>query len=131
MINKELRVPNYLTEPMPLMKQWRLCDEDGYLEGNILFDMREFIVRWTADGYCVEFHYLVVAESLDNAKELWDEYIKTHEKIQYSWDKAVKAVKHHYGGYISWKDNGDTNRSKGCYEMESENIFTGSDHLRD
>ena len=89
------------------------------------------IVRWTADGYCVEFHYLVIAESLDNAKELWDEYIKTHEKIQYSWDKAVKAVKHHYGGYISWKDNGDTNRSKGCYEMESENIFTGSDHLRD
>lgn len=43
MINKELRVPNYLTEPMPLMKQWRLCDEDGYLEGNILFDMSELI----------------------------------------------------------------------------------------
>ena len=43
MINKELRVPNYLTEPMPLMKQWRLCDEDGYLEGNILFDMSEVI----------------------------------------------------------------------------------------
>ena len=93
--------------------------------------MKEFIVRWTADRYCVEFHYLVIAESLDSAKELWNEYVKTHEEIQYSWDKAVKAVKHHYGGYISWKDNGDTNRSKGCYEMESENIFTGSDHLRD
>lgn len=37
--------------------------------------MREFIVRWIADGYCVEFYYLVVAESLDNAKELWDEYV--------------------------------------------------------
>ena len=30
---------------------------------------------WTADGYCVEFHYLVVAESLDNAKELWNESV--------------------------------------------------------
>lgn len=93
--------------------------------------MREFIVRWTADGYCVEFHYLVVAESLDNAKELWDEYVKTHEKIQYSWNKAVKAVKYHYGGYISWEDNGETKKEKGCYGMESENISTGSDHLRD
>lgn len=93
--------------------------------------MKEFIVRWTADVYCVEFHYLVVAESLDNAKELWNEYVKTHEEIQHSWNKATRAVKYHYGGYISWKDNGETNRSKGCCEMESENIFTGSDHLRD
>lgn len=93
--------------------------------------MKEFIVRWTADGYCVEFHYLVVAESLDNAKELWNEYVKTHEEIQYSWNKATRAVKRHYGGYISWKDNGETNRSRGCCEMKSENIFTGSDHLRD
>lgn len=43
---------------------------------------------------------MVVAESLDNAKELWDEYVKTHEKIQYSWNKAVKAVKYHHGGYM-------------------------------
>ena len=93
--------------------------------------MKEFIVRWTADSFCVEFYYLVVAESLDKAKELWNEYVNTHEDIQYSWNKAVKAVKRHYGGYIEWKDNGDTNRPKCCYEMESENIFTGSDHLRD
>ena len=93
--------------------------------------MREFIVRWTADGYCVDFYYMVVAESLDNAKELWDEHVKTHEKIQYSWDKAVKAVKYHYGGYISWKDNGETNMDKGCYEMKNVKISTGSDHLRD
>ncbi len=95
--------------------------------------MREFVVRWTADSFCVEFNYLVVAESLDNAKELWNEYIKTHEEeeIQYSWDKALRAVKRHYGGYISWKDKGETDKLQGCYRMESENLFTGSDHLRD
>lgn len=93
--------------------------------------MKEFIVRWTADSFCVEFYYLVVAESLDKAKELWNEYVNTHEDIQYSWNKAVKAVKRHYGGYIEWKDNGDTDNLQGCYEKGSENIFTGSDHLRD
>ena len=74
-----------------------------------------------------------IAESLDNAKELWNEYIKTHEEeeIQYSWDKALRAVKRHYGGYISWKDKGETDKLQGCYRMESENLFTGSDHLRD
>lgn len=45
MTKKELRVPNYLTEPMPLMKQWMLCDEDGYLEGNVLFDMSELVTK--------------------------------------------------------------------------------------
>lgn len=93
--------------------------------------MREYIVKWTADGYCVEFYHMIVAESLDKAKELWNEYVNTHEKIQYSWHKAEKAVKYHYGGYISWKDNGVTDRNEGCYEMEKENISTGSDHLRD
>lgn len=93
--------------------------------------MRQFTVRWTADSFCVEFNYLIVAESLDSAKELWNEYVKTHEKIQYSWSKAVRAVKYHHGGYISWKDNGETNRSKGCCEMEEVSIYDGSDHLRD
>lgn len=93
--------------------------------------MREFMVRWTADGYCVEFQYIVVAESLDNAKELWNEYVKTHEKIQYSWSQAVKAVKYHHGGYISWKDNGESDKAEGCYKMEEVKISTGSDHLRD
>ena len=45
--------------------------------------MREFIIRWTADGHCVEFQYKIVAESLNKAKELWDEYVKTHEEVQY------------------------------------------------
>lgn len=93
--------------------------------------MREFIIRWTADGYCVEFQYKIVAESLNKAKELWDEYVKTHEEVQYPWEKAVKAVKYHYGGYISWEYNGETERANGCYEMETVNTYDGSDHLRD
>lgn len=93
--------------------------------------MREFIIRWTVDGYCVEFQYKIVAESLNKAKELWDEYVKTHEEVQYPWEKAVKAVKYHYGGYISWEYNGETERADGCYEMETVNTYDGSDHLRD
>lgn len=93
--------------------------------------MREFIARWTADGYCVDFYHMVVAEALDKAKELWDEYAKTHEKIQYSWNKAVNAAKYHHGGYITWKDNGESNKTEGCYEMENVNTYEGSDHLRD
>ena len=27
--------------------------------------MREFIVRWTASGYCVDFYHMIVSESLD------------------------------------------------------------------
>ncbi len=93
--------------------------------------MREFIVRWTADGYCVEFQYKIVAESLNKAKELWDEYVKSHEEVQYPWEKAVKAVKYHHGGYISWEYNGETEKVEGCYEMETVNTYDGSDHLRD
>ena len=93
--------------------------------------MREFVVRWTADGYCVEFYYTVVSETLDAAKKLWDKYVNNHSDIQYSWNKAVKAVKKHYGGYIAWKDNGETNKPEGCYGMESVNTYYGSDHLMD
>lgn len=37
--------PNYLTEPIPLMEQWVSCDENGYLEGNVLFDMSELVTE--------------------------------------------------------------------------------------
>ena len=33
--------------------------------------MREFIVRWTARGYCGDFRCMAGGESLDKAKELW------------------------------------------------------------
>lgn len=93
--------------------------------------MHEFIVRWTASGYCVDFYYMVVAESLDKAKELWDEYVNKHKDIQYSWKKAVNAVKYHHGGYITWKDNGESNKTEGYYKIENVNTYEGSDHLRD
>lgn len=35
--------PDFLTNPMSLMEQWMLCDENGYLEGNVLFDMSELV----------------------------------------------------------------------------------------
>ena len=85
--------------------------------------MHEFIVRWTASGYCVDFYYMVVAESLDKAKELWDKYVNIH--------KDIKAVENHYGGYITWKYNGESDKAEGCYKMKNVNTYEGSDHLRD
>lgn len=93
--------------------------------------MRGFIVRWTASGYCVDFYYMVVAESLNKAKELWKEYVQKHEDIERSWNEAEKAVKYHHGGYISWKDNGETENAEGVYELEKDYYREGSDHLRD
>ena len=81
--------------------------------------MKEFIVRWTASGYCVEFYYMIVAESLDKAKELWNEYVKVNEDIQYSWNKAIKAVKNHYcedKNYEMTEDEMKTIRSRGLEE---------------
>lgn len=74
---------------------------------------------------------MVVAESLDKAKELWDKYVNIHKDIQYSWNKAVKAVENHYGGYITWKYNGESDKAEGCYKMKNVNTYEGSDHLRD
>lgn len=93
--------------------------------------MNSYIVRWSANGYCVEFYYKIVAESLNNAKMLWDKYVNVHPDIQYSWEKAVRGVENHYGGYIEWKDSGVASEKKGCYVLEKVNTFYGSDHLRD
>ena len=94
-------------------------------------ERHEYIVNWTADCYCVEFSYSIIAENLEKAKDLWNEYINTHEELQYSWNKAMKAVKYHHGGYIKWEDNGITNKADGCYDLETINTYSGSDHLRD
>lgn len=40
-----IAAPYYMTKPMPLMTQWILCDENGYLEGNVLFDMSELVTE--------------------------------------------------------------------------------------
>lgn len=93
--------------------------------------MNEFVVRWSVSGYIVDFYFCVVAESFDAAKQLWQEYVSTHGKINYTWKQAEKAMKNHYGGYISWEDHGATNKQKGCYAMKSVKTFAGSDHLWD
>lgn len=93
--------------------------------------MRQFILRYTADGYCCDFRFVVNAKSLDKAKELWKEYVNKHEDVAYSWSKAEKAVKYHHGGYIEWKDDGETENAEGIYKLENNYYREGSDHLRD
>lgn len=93
--------------------------------------MKSFIVSWHADGYCGSFNYNVVANNLAEAKEIWKEFAKNNSKIEYSWHKAEKGVKNHHGGYITWKEDGNTDKEAGCYEMAFDAWNIGSDHLRD
>ena len=54
-----------------------------------------------------------------------------YEVVEYSWRKAEKGVKNHYGGYITWEENGNSDKEIGCYKMDFDAWNTGSDHLWD
>lgn len=90
-----------------------------------------FVVSWFADGYNGTFNYLVVADNIEKAKELWKDFVKHNDDVSYSWEKAEKGVKNHYGGYITWKDNGVCDKEIGCYELPYNRWNVGSDHLWD
>lgn len=93
--------------------------------------MKAFIVEWYASGYCGSFRYSVIARTLNEAKEVWEKFILQNEKLLYSWKKAERGVKNHYGGFIRWEEIGETNKEYGCYELEFDRWNTGSDHLMD
>ena len=93
--------------------------------------MKSFIVSWHASGYAGTFRYLVVANDIEKAKEIWNEFVSNNNEIEYSWEKAEKGVKNHYGGYISWSENDNIEKEVGCYEMDFDAWNTGSDHLWD
>lgn len=93
--------------------------------------MKSFIVSWHADGYCGTFRYMVVADSINEAKEIWNNFVDGNEDIEYSWRKAERGVKNHYSGYITWKEKGNCDKEKGCYKMKFDAWNTGSDHLWD
>lgn len=93
--------------------------------------MKKFIVEWFADGYCGSFRYLVVANDIEEAKEIWNEFISNNDELAYSWEKAERGVKNHYGGFIRWKEIGASDKQTGCYEMEFDRWNMGSDHLWD
>ena len=38
--------------------------------------MKAFLVSWYASGYCGTFRYMVVANNLDEAKEIWNKFSK-------------------------------------------------------
>lgn len=93
--------------------------------------MKKFMVEWYASGYCGSFKYSVVANSLEEAKIIWNEFISNNDKLKYSWEKAERGVKNCYGGFIRWKEIGKSNKEIGCCEMEFDYWNTGSDHLMD
>lgn len=93
--------------------------------------MKSFIVSWHANGYNGTFNYLVVADNIEKAKEIWAEFVENNDDIAYSWEKAEKGVKNHYGGYIIWKESEVCDKEIGCYELEYDRWNTGSDHLND
>ena len=93
--------------------------------------MNAYKVSWHADGYTGTFNYLVVAESLHEAKEKWEKFVSHKQRLSYSWEKAKAAAKRHYGGYVVWKEEGETDKEPGCYELKFNKWNAGSDHLRD
>lgn len=50
--------------------------------------MKEFIVEWYASGYCGSFKYSVIANDLEEAKIIWDEFVSSNDKLSYSWGKS-------------------------------------------
>lgn len=95
--------------------------------------MKAFNVKWHAQGMNGSYSYIVVEETLEKAKELWNEFVAKAEntRINYTWERAKKGMKNHYGGYIKWKEIGETDKERGCYEDEYDKWNSGSDHLRD
>ena len=93
--------------------------------------MKSFLVSWYASGYCGTFRYMVVANNFDEAKELWNKFVEDNKDIEYSWRKAEKGVRNHYGGYITWEEKGNSDKEIGCYEMDFDAWNTASDHLND
>ena len=93
--------------------------------------LNAFKVSWHANCYNGTFNYLVVAETIEKANELWDDFVKNDREISCSWEKALKGMKNHYSGYITWKEMGETDKVQGCYELEYNTWKTGSDHLND
>lgn len=93
--------------------------------------MKSFIVRWHASGYNGTFRYLVVAENLEQAKEIWEAFVTNDDSLSYSWQKAKKAVEQHYGGYIAWDYGRESDEEKGCYKLKYDRWNVGSDHLWD
>lgn len=93
--------------------------------------MKEFIVEWYASGYCGSFRYLVVADNLEETKMIWEYFILENRKLLYSWRKAKLGVKNHYGGFIRWKEMGESDKETGCYKLSFDDWNIGSDHLLD
>ena len=46
--------------------------------------MKKFMVEWYASGYCGSFKYSVVANSLEEAEIIWNEFISNNDKLKYS-----------------------------------------------
>ena len=93
--------------------------------------MKAFLVSWYASGYCGTFRYMVVANNLDEAKEIWNKFVEGNKDVEYSWRKAEKGVRNHYGGYITWEEKGNSDKEIGCYKMDFDAWNSGSDHLWD
>ena len=55
--------------------------------------MKAFLVSWYASGYCGPFRYMVVANNLNDAKEIWSKFVDGNKDVEYSWRKAEKGVK--------------------------------------
>ena len=91
--------------------------------------MKAFLVSWYASGYCGTFRYMVVANNLDEAKEIWNKFVEGNKDVEYSWRKAEKGVRNHYGGYITWEEKGNSDKEKNLTEKDLAEIFSKYLHI--
>lgn len=94
-------------------------------------EMKKYILKYTTSGFCCDFCYMIVAESLEEAKKLWNQYLCENNSVQYTWSKAQKAMKYHHDGFITWTEAGYSDNQKGCYELQKNYHNERSDHLQD
>lgn len=94
-----------------------------------------FVIRYHTPGRCGVFRYLVKANNLSAAKEMWKTYSKTDKNIEYEYDVAFRNC----CGFVKWYQveaadyvlNELNQKTENIYELEFENWGSRSSHLDD
>lgn len=95
---------------------------------NTTSNHHQFKVWYHPSCFTVAFRFYVVADSLEEAKSIFHSYIMSldeHDDARYGYNPNSTMGKPY------WSDEGETSDDKGVYELPTENLWHGSDHLWD
>ena len=93
-----------------------------------------FYLWYSPQSCTAAFKYNIVADSLEEAKSMFETYMATlgdglrdNGGARYFYEDA----KHDCINKPAWHDEGETTKDKGIYELPKKNMWHGSDHLWD